>query len=56
MFDIEDIKKSIEDNRVERRKFVDFWIDFMQKNPNSVWSRQHADFVDMIYGKAKPMP
>ena len=50
MFNLEEIKRDMEGNKIERLKFIDFWIDFMQKNPNSIWSSQHADFVDMIYG------
>lgn len=52
MFDLKAIEKDMEINRRERRKFIDSWIDFMQKNPNSVWSKEHAEFVDMVYGKS----
>ncbi|MBI4015835.1 MAG: hypothetical protein HY362_03915 [Candidatus Aenigmarchaeota archaeon] len=51
MFNLEELEKDRKINRLERRKFIDLWIDFMEKNPNYIWSRQHADFVDMVYGK-----
>ncbi len=35
----------------ERLKFIERWADFVQKNPNSVWSKLQADFLDMVYGK-----
>ncbi len=40
-------------SRKERLKFIDSWVDFVQKNPNKVWSRLQADFIDTFYGKYK---
>ncbi len=30
----------------QRMGFVEFWADYVKKNPNKVWSKQQADFID----------
>ena len=50
---IEDIKvdfKELEEfkrrNFQERLKFIRFWVDYIKKNPNNVWSMQQKRIVD----------
>ena len=51
LFSREELKSNRKLSKARRLKFIDSWVDFIKKNPNSVWSKQHADFVDMVYGK-----
>jgi len=32
----------------ERISFVRFWADYMKKNTNEKWSRQHSNFINSI--------
>ena len=50
---IEDIKVDFEKleefkkkNFEERLKFIRFWVDYIKKNPNKVWSKQQKNIVD----------
>ena len=36
-------------NFKSRLEFVRFWADYVRKTPNSVWSRQQADFIDALF-------
>ncbi|HLD83812.1 MAG TPA: hypothetical protein VI979_03095 [archaeon] len=38
-----------EKNFKSRLEFVRFWADYVRKTPNSVWSRQQADFIDALF-------
>jgi len=51
LFSQEELKQNRKLSKARRLKFIDSWIDFIKKNPNSVWSRLHADFVNMVYTK-----
>ncbi len=53
LFSPEELKSNRKLSKARRLKFIDSWVDFMKKNPNSVWSKLHADFVDMVYRKLK---
>lgn len=35
-----------EKNFRNRLEFVRFWADYVRKQPNVVWSRQQADFIN----------
>ena len=37
-----------EKNFKSRLEFVRFWADYVRKTPNSVWSRQQADFINAL--------
>ncbi len=50
--DLKELKEDMDRNNIERKKFIDFWIDFMNKNPNAVWSSQHTKFINSVYQKA----
>ena len=28
--------------------FVKFWVDYIKRTPNKVWSKQQADFINAI--------
>jgi len=36
------------ENDKERLEWINFWTDFMKRNPNKVWSRQQADFINSV--------
>ena len=37
-----------EKNFESRLEFIRFWADYMKKNPNKVWSKQQADFINSL--------
>ena len=41
-------EKIIEMNRRERKKFLDFYIEWIKKTPNKVWSKQQAEFINSV--------
>lgn len=41
-----------ERNFQSRLAFVRFWADYVRKTPNSVWSRQQADFINSVLRSA----
>ena len=28
--------------------FVKFWVDYIKKTPNKIWSRQQAEFINSV--------
>ena len=28
--------------------FVKFWVDYIKRTPNKVWSKQQADFINSV--------
>lgn len=32
----------------QRIEFVKFWVDYIKKNPNKVWSKQQAEFINSV--------
>ena len=32
----------------QRIGFVEFWVDYIKKTPNKVWSKQQADFINSV--------
>ena len=45
-FDLEAIKKRRERDRKSDLEFMDFYVEWLKKTPNEVWSKQHADFIN----------
>ena len=39
-----ELNKLLKDS--SRIGFVRFWVDYMKRTPNKVWSRQQADFIN----------
>lgn len=35
-----------------RTGFVRFWVDYIKRTPNKVWSKQQAEFVNSILKSA----
>lgn len=42
-----------EENRKQRLEFVKFWADYVIKNPNKVWSKQQASFINSVMSGQK---
>ena len=34
--------------RPDRIGFVEYWADYVKRNPNKVWSKQQADFINSV--------
>jgi len=34
--------------RSDRIGFVEYWADYVKRNPNKVWSKQQADFINSV--------
>lgn len=32
--------------------FVKFWVDYIKRTPNKVWSKQQADFINSVLKNA----
>ncbi len=32
----------------DRMGFVEFWADYVKNNPNKLWSKQQADFINSV--------
>jgi len=48
MIDIEELERDRIKNEIERLKFIDFWVDFMKKNPNHVWSAEQNRLINSL--------
>ena len=44
--DLEELKKWKIQNAKERLEFIDFWVDYMKKNPDKKWSEQQKVLID----------
>ena len=44
------------ENNKERLEWVKFWVAYMRKNPNKVWSREQADFINSVMRSADARP
>jgi len=44
--DFEQLEKDNEDNFKERLEFIKYWVEFIKKNKDEVWSRQQNIVVD----------
>ena len=40
----------------QRIEWVRYWVDYMKKNPNEVWSKQQADFINSVMRSADVSP
>lgn len=34
--------------RSDRIGFVEYWADYVKENPNKIWSKQQADFINSV--------
>lgn len=46
MFDLDAIKEQRERDRKSDLEFMDFYMKWLKKTPNSIWSKQHANFIN----------
>ncbi|MEK6889481.1 MAG: hypothetical protein AABW80_05235 [Nanoarchaeota archaeon] len=44
--DLRDMKEFKRRNFEDRLKFIDFWVDYIKKNADKVWTKNQADFID----------
>lgn len=40
------LREKKQSNLRERLKFIDFWVDYIRKTPDDVWSRQQKELID----------
>ena len=45
-FNLEEMKKTKERNFQQRLEFIDMYVEWIRKTPNSVWSAQQKKFLD----------
>ncbi len=43
---LRELRKKRERNFEERLKFRDYWVDYIKKTPNEVWSAQQKELID----------
>ncbi len=43
--DLEQLKKDKEDNFRQRLKWIDFYVAWVKKTPNKVWSKQQKKII-----------
>ena len=43
---LRELRKKKERNFEERLKFTDYWVDYIKKTPNEVWSAQQKELID----------
>lgn len=43
--DLEELEKSIEQNRKERIEFIHKYTEWLKKTPNKKWSSQQKDII-----------
>ncbi len=41
-----ELRAKREKNFEERLKFIDFWVDYIKKTPDKVWSAQQKKLID----------
>lgn len=44
--DLKELQADKERNFEERLKFIDFYVEWLKKTPNPVWSRQQKELID----------
>jgi len=44
--DLQELKKFKEENAKERLKFIDWWVEYMKKQEDSLWSKQQNVLID----------
>ncbi len=43
---LRELRKKRERNFEERLKFIDYWVDYIKKTPNEIWSAQQKELID----------
>lgn len=43
---LKELKEFKKKNAEERLKFVDYWADYIKKNPDKVWSKKQNVIID----------
>ena len=49
MADIRQLRKERERDILESLKIIDFYVEWIKKTPNKVWSKQQADLFKSVY-------
>ena len=44
--------KVIDSNNRQRIEWVEYWVEYMKRTPNKVWSKQQADFINSVMRSA----
>ncbi len=44
--DFKELEEKKRRNKEERLQFIDWYVEWIKKTPNNVWSKAHADFID----------
>jgi hypothetical protein len=44
--DFDELEKSKEINAKERAWFIDYWVDYIKKHPDKVWSKAQNIIID----------
>lgn len=47
------MEREREKNNTQRLEWIKYWTDYMKKNPNKVWSKQQADFINSVLRSSK---
>ena len=45
-----------ESNNRQRLEWVKYWVDYMKKSPNKVWSKQQSNFINSVMKSADTSP
>ena len=48
--------KARADNNRQRIEWVEYWVGYMKKTTNEVWSKQQADFINSVMKSADVNP
>ncbi len=51
--DIEELKRERQRNFEERLRFIDLYVEWLKKTPNSVWSKEQNELIDREEIKAR---
>ncbi len=44
--DFKELDEKKRRNKIERLQFIDWYVEWLKKTPNEIWSKQHAEFIN----------
>ena len=52
-FNLSELKKAKKQNQKERIEFVRMYAEWLMKNPNKKWSKDHAKFINSVMNSSR---
>lgn len=46
IIDFQELEDKKRRNKIERLQFIEWYVEWLKRTPNEIWSKNHADFID----------